>query len=319
MLKLSMMTGMVIAFIGCATTPKNTLKVDNPKSFEDARNKVFAAKPDMEVFEQMGPFGTTIRNDFKVRLSTKEMISSDLFISGHKKKAPLLIFSHGNKSYKEAHRNQAIIASTWGFHALVLQLPNTHHWIRNSDVIHRVTKLIHSYPYLIDNKVDTDRIILVGHSFGGSAVSIAAGKGAPVAGLILLDPALISKKMKKYLRRVSVPTVLLGADPKVFRSKHRKSFYKNINSQMLEVSFKDATHDDAQNPSRFSLKAFGFDPFTSDEHRNRITSAIVSSAFSIANMSSVDFAYDTFRRKIASGAIIHPKKKDANIEKTFSE
>ena len=125
--------------------------------------------------------------------------------------------------------------------------------------------------------------------------------------------------MKKYLRRVSAPTVLLGADPKVFKSKHRKSFYKNINSQMLEVSFKDATHDDAQNPSRFSLKAFGFDPFTSSEHQARITSAIVASAFSIANLSSVDFAYDTFKRKIASGAIIHPKLKKATVEKVYSE
>ena len=57
--------------------------------------------------------------------------------------------------------------------------------------------MIHAWPKLLDEKIDHEKIILVGHSFGGSAISIAVGKGAPAAGLILLDPALISKGVKK--------------------------------------------------------------------------------------------------------------------------
>ena len=81
-------------------------------------------------------------------------------------------------------------------------------------------------------------MILIGHSFGGSAASIAAGSGAPVKGVILLDPALVSDKVVPFLKNINVNVVLLGADTKVFRSKKRSRFYKNINSDMVEISVK---------------------------------------------------------------------------------
>ena len=59
-----------------------------------------------------------------------------------------------------------------------------------------------------------DQILLVGHSFGGSASIIAAAKGARVRGLILLDPAVVHNKVVRQMRRVKVPVILIGADKK---------------------------------------------------------------------------------------------------------
>jgi pimeloyl-ACP methyl ester carboxylesterase len=257
----------------------------------------------------MGPIPVVKKVNYKIKLESKVRLSTDYYRPLHKSKAPLLIFSHGNKSFKEAHSHQASIAATWGFHVLVLQLPNRDKWTANGKTIYDLTRMIHVWPKVLSDKIDTDKIILVGHSFGGSAISIATGMGAPVAGLIYLDPAIVSEGVKGYLKQIEAPAVLLGADPKVFKSKKRSHFYKNKPGNMLEVTFKDATHDDAQYPSRFQLKAFGFDPFTDEEKQKKFTAAIVASAFSFANFGNVDFAYKAFKPDVAAGNIINPRIK----------
>ena len=50
--------------------------------------------------------------------------------------------------------------------------------------------LIRRAPEIIDTRIDVNKIILVGHSFGASSVVIALAEGAPAAGGILLDPAV---------------------------------------------------------------------------------------------------------------------------------
>lgn len=294
---------------GCASTSTLPKSIRNARNFTEIRDQVFAAKPSLEMFKQMGPLSANVKRNYRVNLSSNRSVITDFYKSNHREAAPLLIFSHGNKSFKEAHMNQAATAATWGFHVLVLQLPNTNHWLKNGELIYEVAKLVHVWPKILDTNIDTKKILLVGHSFGGSAISVAAGKGAPVAGLIYLDPALVSTKIVNYLKQIRAPSVLLGADPKVFKSKKRSQFFKNKPGNMMEVSFKDATHDDAQYPSRMELKAFGFDPFTSEENQKKFSAAIIATAFSFANFGNIDFAMAAMESDVKRGNIIQQKIK----------
>jgi pimeloyl-ACP methyl ester carboxylesterase len=80
--------------------------------------------------------------------------------------------------------------ASWGFIAITPQLKNYGEWTQNAVRLKNMVHLIATWPNLISNRVRPNKIILVGHSFGGSAVSLAAAKGAQVKGLVLLDPPL---------------------------------------------------------------------------------------------------------------------------------
>ena len=56
---------------------------------------------------------------------------------------------------------------------------------RQRRTLTRIVRFIQRSPAAIDPRVDPNRIILVGHSFGASAVAIALAEGAPAAGAIL--------------------------------------------------------------------------------------------------------------------------------------
>lgn len=125
-------------------------------------------------------------------------------------------------------------------------------------------------------------IILIGHSFGATTATYAASltKNQAIKGLILLDPAMYKPRLITSIKNIRAPTVILGADEEVFRSKKRPLFAKHLSSEVLEVSIAGATHDDAQFPSMFSIYAAGFDPYTSIEKqvyfRNLIAATLLS-------------------------------------------
>ena len=258
--------------------------------------------PDFDHFLHNGPFKFSIQKNFIIRVTDKSLVKTDLFTSRHPDQAPLVIIQHGNKSGKEFHFNQAKRLASWGFHVLVVQQPNQKRWIRNGVTLSYLVKLIYSWPRLLNKRIDVDNIILVGHSFGGSAIAIAAGKQAPIKGLVFLDPALVSTKVKTYLKAIYKPAVLLGADRRVFRSRKRNSFYKLIPGNILEVSIKNATHNDAQFPNQFSLsQTIGFAPSPSEENQERFTAAIVASVLSLTTESSLKYAKNVFKQEVKAG------------------
>jgi pimeloyl-ACP methyl ester carboxylesterase len=124
--------------------------------------------------------------------------------------------------------------------------------------------LLKAVPSLVSPNIDTSKIILVGHSFGGSAVTIAAAQGAEIAGLVLLDPAVVSEEIYSYQKSVQVPVVLLGADKTVFKSRYRDTFSKNIKSPFFEISIVGAEHTDAHLVDRST-----FWGLISEEDRNQ--------------------------------------------------
>ncbi len=182
-------------------------------------------------------------------------------------------------------------------------MPNKGNWMKNSFILKKLIEQIHENPTQISAKIDESSIILVGHSFGGSAVSIAAGAGAPVKGLVLLDPAVVHEKVKHYLKQVAVPIILLGADRKVFRARKRSQFYNHPKSEVLEVSISGATHDDAQNPSMFSQYAFGLDPYTSNRRQEIFVQAITTAVFSLSTLGNTVFAWHAFKEPNKSGIV----------------
>jgi dienelactone hydrolase len=256
----------------------------------------------IKTFRKNGPFEYEIIENYNISLSPTNNLTTDLFIPQTKSKSPLIIMVHGNKFSKEVHKNQGKRIASWGFHCLIVGVPNQGQWIKNGLSITYLTKLIYDYPNIISSNIDRTKIILVGHSFGGSAVTIAAGRNAPVAGLILLDPAVVHKSIRKYMTKINTPVVLLGADPNVFTSRKRKLFFNNIAGPMTEVTITGATHNDAQSPS-ITKVIWGFDPFTTAKYQETFLQAIIASSFSLTTNNSVNYAWKAFRPYLKQGIL----------------
>ncbi len=246
-------------------------------------------------FLTAGPFSISVRRNLSIQLSADESIVTDVFLPKHDNLPPLVIFVHGNASFKETHSKQAERLATWGLAAVTVQLRNEDHWIENGKILNRLVRLLYTWPEKIPGRFDGKNIILVGHSFGGTAVSIAAGMTAPLRGLILLDPAVYSSEVTNYLRRIRVPVLILGADRRVFRSKRRDHFFRTLERDVAEISLVGATHDDAQYPSRMELQAFGIDFITSQEHQERFAASILAASLSLTKTGKWDGALRGFQ------------------------
>jgi dienelactone hydrolase len=294
----------------CSTTShreRSSFKLD---SFSELRPYVFSKKPDTRLFMRKGPFSYRVLKNFEIRVTKKDVINTDIYFSKHDEKAPLIIFQHGNLADKDAHRNQARRIASWGMHAMIISQPNKGRWIRNGLILGKLVRLLYAWPELLDKRFDPKNIILTGHSFGGSAAAMVAGSHAPIKGAIFLDPALVDKRVRDYIRKIKVPTIVLGADRRIFKSRKRQEFYKLIKRNAVEISVRNATHNDAQNPAIFSIAQFiGLEHATSRKRQAKFTAAIIASAFSLASTGSSSFAWSAFQPGIKRGELIEPQRK----------
>src|SRR3990172_2270503 len=174
---------------GCARLPVTGVTSLKPATLSELREYVLNHKAYVDQFRLRGPFDVATHKDHALRLSSTERIDADLYLSAPAEKAPLVILLHGHDNSKEDHAYQAMHLATWGIHSLAVTLPNNGPWVANGRTLARIATHIRRRPDLIDRRIDVNRIILVGHSFGGAAVAIALAEGAPAAGGILLDPA----------------------------------------------------------------------------------------------------------------------------------
>ena len=94
--------------------------------------KAYSYQRILSDFSIEGPFANKIYRNFKISINPKNSITTDLFLTDLKEKNPLVIFMHGNKFSKQAHFEQAKHLSSWGFHCLTLDLPNTGEWFKNT-------------------------------------------------------------------------------------------------------------------------------------------------------------------------------------------
>jgi pimeloyl-ACP methyl ester carboxylesterase len=294
---------------GCTRLPTTAQTSLKPKTVAELREYVLTHKADVDLFRLRGPFAVSTRTDHDLRLSATERIRSDLFLSAPDEKLPLVIFMHGYDSSKEAHAHQAMHVASWGMHCLTLQLPNKGAWPANGRTLAKLVSSIQRSPELIDSRVDVNKIILVGHSFGGTSVAIALAEGAPAAGGILLDPAAIGRDLPKVLQRINKPLMVLGADEEIGSTRNRHYFYRFVRSGVAEISIRDAAHEDAQYPSEASLHNFGFDPDTTEEMQITFVSALTSAAISLSSTGTFDYAWTSFGVAFENGKFFNPRRK----------
>lgn len=305
---------LLIAFmallVGCARRfpePEvTTIKADNPAQL---RRYLLSGKPDVGQFKLRGPFAVTERRDLAIPLSPDRMVNGDLYLCSTAANAPLIILLHGHDNSKADHAFQAMHLATWGLHSLALDLPNRGPWIGNGRILARLVDAIHRRPQLVDGRIDADKIILVGHSFGATAVAAALGERAAAVGGILLDPAGIGRELRQLLERIAVPIMVIGADEDIRPTRNRGQFFRFIPRAVGEISIRDTHHEDAQYPNQHTLRGFDDEPDDSEEAQIAFVSALTASAFGLAATGTLDFGWNSFENLIKTGMFFNARRK----------
>jgi pimeloyl-ACP methyl ester carboxylesterase len=305
---------LLIAFMGHAagctrqfpTTKITTIKAANPAELQ---RHLMSGKPDVAQFRFRGPFAIVARTDLEIPVDSDLAVKADLYLCAAAGKAPLVIVLHGHNNSKEDHAFQAMHLASWGMHGLALDLPKGGPWIANGRTLAKLVDTIHRRPQVVDGRIDADKIILVGHSFGATAVSTALGEGAPALGGILLDPTAIGRGLSQLLRRISVPVMVIGADEEIWAARNRGQFYRFIPRTVGEISIRDTVHEDAQYPSQYTLRAFEDEPDDTEEAQITFVSALTASALSLAATGNLDYAWNSFENGFKNGVFFNARRK----------
>jgi pimeloyl-ACP methyl ester carboxylesterase len=186
-------------------------------------------------------------------------------------------------------------------HALALDLPNKGPWVNNGKTFEKIIQFISRSRETFDDRVDVNKIVLVGHSFGAVAAAVALAEGAPAMGAVFLDPAAISRQLPGYLSRIKKPVLILGADERVSPARNRDYFYRYVRSGIAELSIKNAIHDDGQFPSESDE--------ANEQRQSTFTSAITSAVFSLSSTGKFDYAWASFSSAFRNGRFFNAKRK----------
>jgi pimeloyl-ACP methyl ester carboxylesterase len=305
---------LLIAFmahaVGCTRqfprTQVTPIKAANPAELQ---RYLLSRKPDVAQFRFRGPFAIVERRDLKISLDSDLTVTADLYLCDAASKAPLVIVLHGNNNSKEDHAFQAMHVASWGMHGLALDLPKGGPWIANGRTLARLADTIHRNPQLVDRSIDADKIILVGHSFGATAVAAALGEGAPALGGVLLDPTGIGRGLSQLLKRITVPVMVIGADEEIWPARNRGPFYRFIPRGVGEISIRDTVHADAQYPKQLTLRTFEDDPDDTEEAQITFVSALTASAFALAATGNIDYAWNSFENALKNGIFFNARRK----------
>jgi pimeloyl-ACP methyl ester carboxylesterase len=299
-LLLPALAGLLLAG-GCARPPGIGVTSIKARTVGELQGYLLNRPPDVDLFRLRGPFAVSVQIDRQLQVSAAEQVIADRYLSAPAEKAPLVIFLHGHENSKADHAYQALHVASWGMHSLSIQLPNTGPWTANGRTLARLVAAIHREPQLVDSRVDGSRIVLVGHSFGASAVAVALAEGAPAVGAVLLDAAGIGKELPKYLKQIKRPVILLGADEHVSATRNREYFYRFIPGGVAEVSIKDATHEDAQ----FPAEVVG----DTQEPQLAFVSTLTSGAFSLSFTGKSDYAWTSYGGALRNGKLLNARRK----------
>ena len=289
---------------GCARLPGPGVTSLKPASLGELQGYLLSHKADVDQFRLRGPFEATIQKDREIRVSDTERFVADWYSFTPAASAPLVILLHGHDNTKEDHAYQALHLATWGIHCLALQLPNQGPWVANGRNLAKIVQAIVSRPDMIDARIDAKKIILAGHSYGAAAVTIALAEGAPALGGVLLDPAGVAKELTKFLRQLDRPVMVIAADDKIVRVRGRDLFYELVRAGIVEVSVRDAHHDDGEFPLEPAP-----DSSATEEHQVTFVSVLTSAAFSLGVTGKLDYAWTSLVDAIKNGKLFDALRK----------
>jgi len=293
---------------GCARLPDIGTTTIRPQTLGKLQQHLLDHNPDVDQFRLRGPFEVSVREDVEIALSSKERVTADLYLSSPQEKAPLVILLHGHGNSKADHAYQAYHLATWGLHSVALDLPSEGPWIGNGSALARVVAAVRARPAALDPRVDPERIVIVGHSFGAVAVAVALAQGASVRGGILLDPASEFRELTGYLRKIRKPVMIIAADARIGMTKSRDDFFYFISDDVFEVSVADAHHEDAEFPYDAGVSLFD-DSHATRSHQITFASAITSAAFSIAFTGKLDYAWASYADAVKTGKLLDRMRK----------
>jgi dienelactone hydrolase len=304
-----LLIGLIVHSVGCArqfpATEVTPIKAANPAELQGQ----LLSKPDVAQFRLRGPFAVIERKDLEIPVPSGLTVEADLYLCATSGKAPLVIVLHGYDNSKEDHAFQAMHLASWGMHSLALNLPKRGPWIANGRSLAALVDAIHRTPQLVDGRIDADKIILVGHSFGATAVAAALGEGARALGGVLLDPAGIGRQLPEMLRRITVPVMVIGADEDIWPTRNRGQFFRFIPARVGEISIRDTRHEDAQYPNQYTLRAFQDQPDDTEEAQIAFVSALTASAFGLAATGRLDYAWNSFEHGLKKGIFFNARRK----------
>jgi pimeloyl-ACP methyl ester carboxylesterase len=296
--------------IGCArrfpATAVTAIKAATP---DELQRYLLTQKPDVAQFRLRGPFDVVERKDVRIAVAPDLAVEADLYLSASARRAPLVVVLHGQDNSKEDHAFQAMHLASWGMQSIALNLPNRGPWIANGLTLAKLVVAVHRKPELVDGRIDPEKIVLAGHSFGATAVAAALGEGAPARGGVLLDPAAIGRQLPQSLQRIIAPVMIVGADENIRPTRNRGQFYRFIPAHVAEISIRDTVHEDAQYPNERTLRAFEESPADSEEAQISFVSALTAAAFGIAATGDLDYAWNSFANGIKNDTFFNARRK----------
>jgi len=264
---------------------------------------------DLDQFRLRGPYEVNVQPDRELALSDGERVTADVYLSAPGTPAPLVVILHGYDNSKDDHGYQALHLATWGMHSLALQLPNNGPWIRNGEILTRIVALLRNRPEVIDPRIDPNRIVLVGHSFGATSVAVALAADAPVLGGVLLDPAGVSRTLPQYLKKIRKPVMVIASDAAITHARRREEFYEYVPAEIAEVSIRGAHHEDAQFRLEPTVQGIASDASATEELQITFASALTAVAFSLGFTGKLDYAWDSFGTALRDGKLFDALRK----------
>lgn len=296
--------------IACArqfpTIAVTTIKAASPEELE---RYLLSQKPDAAQFRSRGPFAVIERKDLQIPVASDLTVEADLYLCAAARRAPVVVVLHGQDNSKEDHAFQAMHLASWGMHGLSIDLPKRGPWIANGRALAELVEAVHRKPELVEGRVDPEKIILVGHSFGATAVATALGESAPAVGGVLLDPAGIGRQLPQMLKQIAVPVMIVGADEDIWPTRNRGQFFRFITARVGEISIRDTVHADAQYPSHQTLRFFEDRPDDTEEAQIAFVSALTASAFGLAATGRLDYAWSSFENGFKNGTFFNARRK----------
>lgn len=293
---------------GCARLPEVSTTPLQTETLGKLQRHLLDHSPDIDQFRLRGPFEVTQEDDIELDSMANGRIVGDLFLSSAKDRAPLVILLHGYGNSRVDHAYQAYHLATWGLHSLTVDLPNEGPWIDHGKTLARLVERIRRGVPRLDARIDRERIVIAGHSFGAAAVAVSLAQGAPVLGAILLDPASEFSELRGYLARVRKPVMILGADPHISMTKNRDDFFFYVPGNVFEVSVANAHHEDAEFAFESALDIFDSSRATR-ELQITFASALTSAAFSIGFTGNLEYVWNSTYDAARDGKLIGRMRK----------